>query len=471
MGLKEVDSKKIQADNASKKFLKGDFMQVERDYGRWQLPQNLEELSEGGSYPGILREWELDYVEHLAPGEDSQTCLCTHHPIREVCHIVNLQNAQTAIVGNCCIKKFEKEEAGAINFGGTHKVFDALKRIEKDESARANQELLDYAISKKILTQAEYDKYSQLWTRRNFYDSEWRFIRNANRKIIEHANSRAMKEFNASKKRERDTANQAGASKQQGAVQQVAPRTWAQLPAPTLGPMQQNSGPAAVRASVQPTQVTNLPPAAVRAIMPVQMPSINPRSHTGLSSLPAPVLSSPVSSQPSVTSVSTPIAPEMGLAQLLAQLRLKKDSVAQMSLVRAAREQHILDDKEFGFYEQMVQAGGRYALSPKQQSWLSSLNKKMIERLQVNATPVRVATQPTPRILNLADSQTIQNAYQSGLIKEKDKEFYLSLIQRKPTRLSDGQQNWVNDVHKKIQFEDDHTEVNTRPAKRALVLE
>lgn len=151
-------------------------------YGNWKLPDELVALSIGRAYPGVLSEWRLSYIEKLEDGEDSETCLCHHHPIREVCHIENRENGNAAIVGNCCVKKFEDEDNQA--FRGTHKIFDSFNRIVRDRNASANEELIQYAYDQQVLHKEEYDFYIDIWRKRDISDLSLERKRQLNEVII-----------------------------------------------------------------------------------------------------------------------------------------------------------------------------------------------------------------------------------------------------------------------------------------------
>lgn len=434
-------------------------MSVTGDYGRWKLPQNLEELSNGDSYPRVLREWELDYIEHLAPGEDSETCLCTHFPIREVCHIRNLQNANTAIVGNCCVKKFEKEEEGAVNFEGTHKVFDCLKRLQRDENANANEELLNYAYSKGVLTKPEYDRYLEIWRNRTFTDEESRLILTANRKIINHASSQAMRDLIA-----RQAAEKARRQPAQPQVRTTVPnpvvpnRTFAQIPRPTIEPVQTAVAPRTALPRPDAPSISAVAPRSAMVQLPPQPVTVYPSRE------PAALQSS--------DSALTPFAPKKRMDQSFAELQAHRDRAADAQIVQEAYSQKILQEKEYQFYMQMVGLAGKAAISPKQQSWLSALNQRILTQFKLNVPSPYVAAPATPQV-KLADRQIVVDAFNNGIIKDKDRDFYLGLIQRRVTSLTEKQKKWVGDIHKRLRFEDDQTEANNnpRPVKRALIME
>lgn len=438
-------------------------VQSANDYGRWQLPQKLEELSDGNSYPAVLREWELDYIEHLAPGEDSETCLCTHYPIREVCHILNLQNNNTAIVGNCCVKKFEKE-AEAVNFVGKHKVFDALKRLQKDNNANANEELIEYAYSKGVLTEKEYKTYLEIWRNRIFTTAEARLIRTANEKIINHASSKAMREHIAKQAEEKARKKAAQAQPKPPVQNPVVPsRTFARLPVPSMGQAQQ---------AVTAISAKQIPSPQASAV--ASYPAAPPRTFTQLSPMQQVQQPARDAATQKSSDAATPVAPKRNLEPFLAELRAQPGRVADRQIVREAYSQKILTEKDLEFYMKMVGYAGRFALSPSQQTYLSGLNKKILAQFKLNvATPSRSPVESTPRPATLVDRQSIVHAFNQGLIKEKDREFYLGLIQKKVTAFSEAQQAWMNDIHKRMRVEDERTEANSnpRPVKRSLTME
>jgi hypothetical protein len=152
---------------------------------RWALPAELSALSEEKSYPSLLGEWKLDYVEHLEPGNTSETCLCHHHPIREVCHIINTENGNTAIVGNYCITKINQERAEP-TFAKTDKIFQSLKNILKSINASANQTLIDYAHEKGVITERAYDFYTEKRTKRKLTERQLEWKQALNQKIIDY---------------------------------------------------------------------------------------------------------------------------------------------------------------------------------------------------------------------------------------------------------------------------------------------
>ena len=82
-------------------------------------------------------EWSLSEVYE---GEEAETCLCGHFPIIELCILQNKNNHSFATVGNCCVKKFLDLESD--------KIFQAVKRVRKDNERALNSEAIEYGFSK-----------------------------------------------------------------------------------------------------------------------------------------------------------------------------------------------------------------------------------------------------------------------------------------------------------------------------------
>ncbi len=130
--------------------------------GRFQLFQEIVNLSVANNWSQAVKEWSLHDIEMLDPGEFDQ-CLCGHNPIRELCHIRNSQNGCITTVGNHCIEKFNKhEDAKGAVFESVPKMIRACKRIMKDPVASANEELIDYAENAGVFTEKNADFYRDI---------------------------------------------------------------------------------------------------------------------------------------------------------------------------------------------------------------------------------------------------------------------------------------------------------------------
>lgn len=145
----------------------------------WKLPPELVRLSESDNWDTAVKEWKLDEIEYLEAGEESETCLCTHTPIREVCHISNVINKNEAIVGNCCITRI-----GGAQFEGVNLLFQGLKRIFTNRSLSANATLINYSYERRILSSDEHEFYLDVWRKRSLTDRQLNWIKSLNEKIV-----------------------------------------------------------------------------------------------------------------------------------------------------------------------------------------------------------------------------------------------------------------------------------------------
>lgn len=151
---------------------------------QWRLPTEIIALSRAKTWQVVVKEWQLDYIERLEPGEDPGSCLCGHTPIIELCHIRNTITDNTAIVGNHCIRKFEKEDSAHEVFKDIPKIFRSVNKLLKDESATASKALLDYACQKEVLTKRQVNRYKRDKGKRYLRASERHYRIKCNNLII-----------------------------------------------------------------------------------------------------------------------------------------------------------------------------------------------------------------------------------------------------------------------------------------------
>ncbi len=155
----------------------------------WKLPPNLIALSQATTWSEALKEWSLTDIEQLG----DETCLCNHYPIKEVCHISNEKNGNTAIVGNCCVKRFEVDTV----FEGTHKIFSALKRMRENSKASANKELIQYAYDNKVFSERDYEFYNKIWRKRKLTERQEDYKAALNERLITHMSRKRKREETA----------------------------------------------------------------------------------------------------------------------------------------------------------------------------------------------------------------------------------------------------------------------------------
>jgi hypothetical protein len=85
----------------------------------------------------------------------SETCLCGHFPINNICVLTNRRNAVTVEVGDECVKRFN-----GINLD---LVFDGLRRIKEDGSLGLNPDATEFFYSMGRIT----------WLQRRFSLATW----------------------------------------------------------------------------------------------------------------------------------------------------------------------------------------------------------------------------------------------------------------------------------------------------------
>ena len=103
----------------------------------YKLPEEIVARSVANSWDEARLEWRIEdtYWE-----QEPDTYLCGQFPMNEMCYLRNIKNGQRALVGNICVKKFLDLPSD--------KMFDAIKRIAKDETEALNPEAIEHAHSK-----------------------------------------------------------------------------------------------------------------------------------------------------------------------------------------------------------------------------------------------------------------------------------------------------------------------------------
>lgn len=108
------------------------------------------------------KEWELDEVV-ITEGFDQ--CPCGKKDIKEHCYLKNKLNGKQTFVGNVCVRQFME-----INVG---QLFQSLKRIQKNDKAKPNKGLIDYAMKKgHLYGDNEYKFLNDILKKRNLSE-DW----------------------------------------------------------------------------------------------------------------------------------------------------------------------------------------------------------------------------------------------------------------------------------------------------------
>ncbi len=109
-----------------------------------RLKDHILPLSNSFDFFAAKKEWKLVGVEIQ---EDWDNCPCGQD-IKELCYIENQLNGNKTYVGNVCVNQFIGIQTGNL--------FSGLKRIAKDNSANANEDLIIHAYQLGYIYENEY---------------------------------------------------------------------------------------------------------------------------------------------------------------------------------------------------------------------------------------------------------------------------------------------------------------------------
>lgn len=140
----------------------------------------------------VSKYWEIAKLEWnfetAYESEDSQTCLCGHNPIVNICVIRNKKNNSTTEVGNCCINKFLEIDEG-------NKIFISIKRLKNDLTKSMSFEVVEYLKNKNILNDFEFKFYQDIYRKRNLSDKQLDIKKKINKKLLEYTSYERNSQF------------------------------------------------------------------------------------------------------------------------------------------------------------------------------------------------------------------------------------------------------------------------------------
>ncbi|MDV6315928.1 hypothetical protein [Idiomarina sp. HP20-50] len=121
----------------------------------YKLTQEIISLSLSSNWDAAKLEWKL---HEIYEADEPETCLCGHFPIIEICVLSNTHNFNQAVVGNCCVKKFIGLPSD--------KIFQAIKRVRKDNEKSLNAEAIGHAYQKGWINDWEKTFYLDVMRKR-----------------------------------------------------------------------------------------------------------------------------------------------------------------------------------------------------------------------------------------------------------------------------------------------------------------
>lgn len=137
------------------------------------LQEHILSLSVAKSWPLAVREWELFGIEK---SEEPGSCPCGQ-TILEHCFLRNRVNDEQTHVGNVCVNRFMALD--------TKGLFNGLRKIAKDDTARPNQELIEYALKAGFLFGTnEYEFLVNMRGRRSLSAKQIAWVQKINRRIL-----------------------------------------------------------------------------------------------------------------------------------------------------------------------------------------------------------------------------------------------------------------------------------------------
>src|SRR5438067_1518325 len=131
----------------------------------YKLSREIIKRSVARTWNSAKTEWKLDSTIF---SDVPRTCLCSHYPILEICTLVNRENDNRVVVGNCCVKKFMGLPSDDI--------FRGIKAIGQDICKSLNLPTLEYASDKGWITSRDMDFYTNTRRKRKLSDRQlkWR---------------------------------------------------------------------------------------------------------------------------------------------------------------------------------------------------------------------------------------------------------------------------------------------------------
>ncbi|WP_322614035.1 hypothetical protein [Pseudomonas sp. BIC9C] len=139
----------------------------------FNLTREILALSQSVAWDEAKREWTL---HNIYEADEFETCLCGHYPIKEICVLQNKKNLNKATVGNCCVKKFIGLPSDLI--------FQAVKRVRKDEGKSLNFEAITHAYSKGWINEWEYKFSIDTMRKRNLSGNQLQKRMQVNAKML-----------------------------------------------------------------------------------------------------------------------------------------------------------------------------------------------------------------------------------------------------------------------------------------------
>lgn len=137
-----------------------------------KLKEHILPLSNATDFHHAKNEWKLVDVQF---DDDWDNCPCGQS-IKELCYIENVLNQNKTYVGNVCVNKFIGIQTGNL--------FAGLKRIAKDDTANANEDLIIHSYNLGYIFEKEYSFLMDTKNKRKLSDKQLAWKQKINRRIL-----------------------------------------------------------------------------------------------------------------------------------------------------------------------------------------------------------------------------------------------------------------------------------------------
>jgi len=129
-------------------------------------------LSCNKEWAAAKNEWVYKSTWFATRREDMERCACGHYPIKEIITVANKVNGNEAVIGNCCIQRF--------NFiGFDSKVFEGLSK------QRINESIILLAHKDRIISDWEIGFMLDVYRKKRMSPRQYEYYANISKKILE----------------------------------------------------------------------------------------------------------------------------------------------------------------------------------------------------------------------------------------------------------------------------------------------
>jgi hypothetical protein len=147
-----------------------------------QLRDRILALSEASDWEVARKEWSLVAVHEA---DESQTCLCGHYPIIEICRISNRITKKNTEVGNRCVRRFLGIRSDLI--------FAAIRKIQRDITKSLNADAITFFRQRELLTAWEYEFLQDTMRKRHLSEAQLSSRQGINEKVLKAIKRRGFR--------------------------------------------------------------------------------------------------------------------------------------------------------------------------------------------------------------------------------------------------------------------------------------